>query len=83
MEFINNEIKKNLAWKLDAYIRKTAKEDDTIRTEMTLIRDKQWLTGKLEVSFPGSTFRSSRENYTKLDDLLNHLFVHIKEQMAK
>ncbi len=83
MEFIKKEIEKNLSGKLDAYIRKTAKEDDSIRTELTLIRDKQWLTGKLEVSFPWSAFRSSRDNYTKLDDLLNHLFIHIKEQMAK
>lgn len=41
MEFIKKEIEKNLSGKLDAYIRKTAKEDDSIRTELTLIRDKQ------------------------------------------
>ena len=82
-EFIRNEIEKNMSGKLDAYIKRTAKEWDKIRAEITLTRDKLGTTGKLEVSFPGNIFRSSRENYTKLDDLINHLFIHIKEQMAK
>ena len=82
-EFIHAEIKNNLSGKLDAYIRRQAKEDDTIRTELTLSRDKIGITGKLEVSFPGNSYRSSRESYMKLDDLINHLFVHIKEQMGK
>jgi len=76
-------MEKNLSGKLDTYIKKTAKEGDKIRAEITLTRDKAGTSGKLEISFPGNTFRSSRENYSKLDDLINHLFVHIKEQMAK
>jgi hypothetical protein len=82
-EFIKNEIDKNLTGKLDAYIKRQAKETDIIRVEITLSRDKLWSTGKLEISFPAHSYRSSRENYAKLDDLINHLFIHIKEQMAK
>ncbi|MBX9809570.1 hypothetical protein K2X92_04245 [Candidatus Gracilibacteria bacterium] len=82
-EFIDIEVKKNISGKLDAYIKKQSKEGDTIRTEISLKRDKAGITGKLEVSFPGHSYRSSRDNYAKLDDLVNHLFVHIKEQMAK
>jgi hypothetical protein len=82
-DYIHREVEANLTGKLDAYLRRTAKEDDKIRTELTLTRDKLGTTGKLEVSFPGHAFRSSRENYAKLDDLINHLFVHIKEQMGK
>jgi hypothetical protein len=82
-EFIRNEIAKNVSGKLDAYIKRQAKEVDVVRVEMTLDRVKLGTTGKLEVSFPGHSYRSSRENYAKLDDLINHLFVHIKEQMAK
>jgi predicted PilT family ATPase len=81
--YIRTEVESNLAGKLDAYIRRTAKEWDKVRAELTLIRDKVGTTGKLEVSFPGNAYRSSRDNYTKLDDLINHLFVHIKEQMGK
>lgn len=82
-EYINTEVGNNLSGKLDAYIRKMAKEDDKIRAELTLTRDKLGSTGKLEISFPGHAYRSSRENYAKLDDLINHLFIHIKEQMGK
>lgn len=82
-EYINTEVANNLSGKLDAYIRKMAKEDDKIRAELTLTRDKLGSTGKLEISFPGHAYRSSRENYAKLDDLINHLFIHIKEQMGK
>jgi hypothetical protein len=82
-EFIRAEVEKNISGKLDAYLKKLAKEDAIIRTELTLTRDKVGISGKLEVSFPGNSFRSARESYVKLDDLVNHLFVHIKEQMAK
>ncbi len=82
-EYIHREVESSLLGKLDAYIRRTAKAWDKIRAELTLTRDKLGTTGKLEVSFPGHAFRSSRENYTKLDDLINHLFIHIKEQMGK
>jgi hypothetical protein len=82
-DYIRTEIQSNLSGKLDAYIRRTASESDKIRTELTLTRDKLGTTGKLEVSFPGHAFRSGRENYAKLDDLINHLFIHIKEQMGK
>ncbi len=81
--YIRTEVESNLAGKLDAYIKRTAREWDKVRAELTLIRDKVGTTGKLEVSFPGQAYRSSRENYAKLDDLINHLFVHIKEQMGK
>jgi len=82
-EYIHHEIESNLSGKLDAYLKRTTKEGDKIRAELTLTRSKLGNTGKLEISFPGSSYRSSRENYAKLDDLINHLFIHIKEQMGK
>ncbi|MBC7503731.1 hypothetical protein H7169_02070 [Candidatus Gracilibacteria bacterium] len=80
---IYHEIDKNIIGKLDAYIRKTVKEGDKIRIELTLIRDKIGITGKLIISFPGGIYRSARENFLKLEDLINHLFSHVKEQMGK
>lgn len=82
-EYIHAEIEKNLTGKLDSYIRRLAKEWDKIRAEITLTRNNLGSSGKLDISFPGHSFRSSRENYAKLDDLINHLCIHIKEQMAK
>ncbi len=81
--YIQAEIASNLSGKLDVYIRRTAKEWDKIRAELTLTRDKLGSSGKIEISFPGHAYRSSRENYAKLDDLINHLCIHIKEQMGK
>lgn len=81
--YIHNQIEDNLIGKLDAYIRKTAKEWDKIRVELTLTRDNKFMSGKLAISFPGSSYRSVRENFSKLEDLINHLFVHVKEQMGK
>ncbi len=51
-EFIRNEIEKNVSGKLDAYIKRQAKEIDVVRVEITLDRVKLGTTGKLEVSFP-------------------------------
>lgn len=83
LEYIRHEIDKALTGKLDVYLKKHTKPEDKIRTELTLNRTKKGITGKLEVLFPGGGFRSSREDFEKLDDLLNHLFSHIKDQMAK
>ena len=82
-KYIHNQIEDNLIGKLDAYIRKTAKEWDKIRVELTLTRDKKFISGKLAISFPGSSYRSLRENFVILDELISHLFVHVKEQMGK
>ena len=77
-------IEKNLAGKLDTYINKLAKEDSALRVELTVEREKDnQSTGKLVVSIGKNIYRSSRENFDNLADLVNHLFTHIKEQIAK
>lgn len=83
LEYIQNEIDKALSGKLDVYIKKHIKEGDKIRVELSMTRSKKNFSGKLEVLFPGGGFRSVREDFAKLDDLINHLFSHIKDQMAK
>lgn len=44
---------------------------------------KDHFTGVVQLQVPGHTYRSEREDYKKLDDLINHLFDHVKEQMSK
>lgn len=83
IDFIRYEVDKALIGKLDVYIKKYVKEDDKLRLELTVTRTKKGITGKLDLSFPGGAFRSQREDFEKLDDLVSHLFSHIKEQMAK
>ncbi len=82
--FLQTEIEKNLSGKLDTYIRScVTEENDSVRLEAFFERAKTGFNGKLILSVPGNTYRSERENFEKLDDLVSHLFSHLKTQMAK
>lgn len=81
--FIQEEVQKNLSGKLDAYLKKIATPQDTVRVELTLVKSKKGTSGKLHLSLPGHAYFSEREDFEKLDDLINHLFTHIKDQIAK
>jgi hypothetical protein len=82
-EFIQTEVERNLSGKLDAYLKKIAQENDKIRVELSLDRSKKGINGKLHIILPGTTIISEREDFGKLEDLINHLFSHIKDQLAK
>lgn len=82
-DYIRHEIMKNITGKLDVYLKKHVKEWDKIRVEVSILPDKKWKSGKVEISFPGGSFRSARENFEKMDDLIHHLFSHLKDQLAK
>lgn len=81
---INIIVDKNLHGKIDSYIKKHNKWDDTVRVELTLKRenDKQ-AAGKLIITISGKSYRSERENFDNVHDLVNHLFTHLKDQLAK
>lgn len=77
-------IDKNLTGKMDSYIAKHEQPNSPVRVELTLKREKNGQAqGKLVISVGPKSYRSERENFDKLDDLINHLFTHIKDQMAK
>jgi hypothetical protein len=77
-------IEKNLSGKLDSYIRKNNKDDAIVRVELTLKREKDTkASGKLMLSIGKNTIRSERADFDNVHDLANHLFTHIKDQMAK
>ena len=82
-EYIAHEIDKNLTEKLDAYLRKYP-ETAEARLEITLTRWKhETFDGKISLWANGETYRSNREEFKKLSDLIDHLFTHIKEQLSK
>ncbi len=81
--FIEWEINKNLRGKLDTYITKHKKEDGKIRVEVTLVRGKHGINGKVHITISGQSFHVEREDFEKLEDLINHLFSHLKDQLAK
>ena len=77
-------IEKNLAGKMDSYIRKHEKPNSPVRVELTVKKESDGKsTGKLVLSVGPKSYRSEREHFDSLSDLVNHLFTHIKEQMAK
>ncbi len=77
-------IEKNLQGKIDSYIKKHNKVDESVRVEITLKREKDTqASGKLVVTIAGKSFRSERENFDNVHDLVNHLFTHLKDQLAK
>lgn len=83
-ESISIIVEKNLQGKIDTYIRKHAKPESTIRVELSLKRENDnQSAGKLIISFEGKSWRSERENFDNVHDLVNHLFTHLKDQLAK
>jgi hypothetical protein len=77
-------VEKNLNGKMDSYIKKHEKPNSPVRVELTAKRESDGkATGKLILSVWPKSYRSEREHFDNLADLVNHLFTHIKEQMAK
>ncbi len=77
-------VKHNLENKLDNYLKKYSdKEDAEWVIEVKIEKNKKdmfdWVvSAKLDTD----SFRYSREDYKNLDDLINHLFDHFKEELS-
>lgn len=81
-EFLENETRKWISGKLDSYLKKYTKEGDKTRVEVWFTRGKKWFSGKIHLVVSGRAFHTERENFEKLEDLVSHLFTHLKDQMA-
>lgn len=84
-DVVERLVKENLENKLDNYLIKFEKKDDA-ETDIDLFidRNKKWLFNwKLLVNIDWKSYRYEREDYKKLDDLVNHFFDHLKEDLAK
>ena len=80
---IDRLVEANLNNKLDSYLKKFSKNDAEWTVELSLDKNKKGeFNGKVQATFDGKSFRSEREDFKKLDDLVNHLFDHIKVQLA-
>lgn len=83
-EAIDRLIESNLSGKLDSYLKKYTKPDQEVLLTITLEEDaKGKFSGKLALRVDGPDYYSSRDAFDSLGDLVNHLFDHIKEQMAR
>jgi len=83
-EVIERLVNENLTNKLDSYIGKYEKEDAEGTIELHVDKNKKGLfDSKLQANLDCTHFRYEIEDYKKLDDLINHLFDHFKEELSK
>ena len=85
---VDRLVKENLKNKLDWYLKKfEAKKDVEWTIELKVDKHSnekkkglfQWV---LQINIDWNSFRYSREDYKNLDDLINNLFTHFKEELS-
>jgi len=82
-EVIERLINENLNKKLDQYLNKFDKDWAVWLLDINVDKNKKWLfNGKVQANLDGESYRAEREDYKKLDDLINHLFEHLKLQLS-
>lgn len=83
-EVVERLVWENLRTKLDNYLNKFSKESAEWTLEIKADKNKKWLFDAiLNVNLDWNMFRYEREDYKNLDDLINHLFDHLKEELSK
>ena len=83
-EVVERLVWENLNTKLDQYLNKFDKADAEGTIEITTEKNKKGLfDAKIQANLDGQSYRFEREDYKKLDDLINHLFDHFKEALSK
>lgn len=83
-EVVERLIDENLKNKLSHYLNKFDKTDAEWIIDLSVDKNTRWLfDGKLQANFDWKSYRSEREDFKKLDDLINHMFLHIKESLSK
>ncbi len=82
-EVIERLVDENVSTKLDNYLNKFKKEDSIGTLKVTINKNKKWLFNwNINAVFDWETYRTEREDFKNLDDLINHLFEHIKWQLS-
>lgn len=83
-EIIERLVKANLDNKVSGYLKKYEdKQDAEGSIELKLDKNKKDLfDGKLIVNLDRDQFIYEREDYQNLDDLVNNLFKHLKEELS-
>ncbi len=77
-------VNENLDKKLNTYLKQFEKEDVEWIIDFSIDENKKWLFNwVLQIKIDWKSFRYEREDYKNLDDLVNNLFDHFKEELAK
>jgi len=86
---VRSVVEKNLSEKMSSYLNKISKHspDAEVRFEVTIHKNKR-TTGGYDGSFlffysgQTSSVPYQREDFTRLDDLVNHAFDHFKQHLS-
>ena len=83
-EVVERLVKENLEHKVSAYLKKYEDKADAEGTiELKIEKNKKDLfNGKLIAKLDKDEFIFEREDYENLDDLVNNLFKHLKEELS-
>ncbi len=82
-EVVKRIVEKNVTGKLDHYLKKFESESAESTIEAKVDTNKKWLfDGTLIASLDGESYHYHREDYSNLDDLVNNLFDHLKEELS-
>lgn len=83
-EVIERLVSTNLESKVSAYLKKYEDKKDAEGTiEIKIEKNKKDLfNGKLIANLDADEFIFEREDYENLDDLINNLFRHLKEELS-
>nr|MDD3720301.1 hypothetical protein [Candidatus Gracilibacteria bacterium] len=82
-EVVERLVSENTSTKLDHYLAKFSKNDAEGMLEVKIDKNKKGLfDGVIHAKLDGNAYRSEREDFKNLDDLINHLFEHLKEQLS-
>ncbi|MCH2188417.1 hypothetical protein MK079_01145 [Candidatus Gracilibacteria bacterium] len=82
-EVIERIVQENMSNKLDQYLNKFHKEDAEGTIELKVDKNKKGLfDASLHANLDGNVHHFSREDYKNMDDLINHLFDHLKEALS-
>lgn len=82
-EVIERLAQKNVSTKLDHYLNKF--DNDTAEGIIEIKADKNkkgLFDAVIQANLDGKSYRFSRDEYVNLDDLINHLFEHFKEELS-
>jgi len=83
-EVVERLVQKNLDHKINHYINKFDGEDVEGTININIEKNKKWLLNwVLQINIDWNNFRYEREDFKNLDDLVNHLFKHFKEEISK
>ncbi|MCD5380403.1 hypothetical protein LR004_00595 [Candidatus Gracilibacteria bacterium] len=83
-EVIERLVSTNLESKVSAYLKKYEDKKDAEGTlDLKIEKNKKNLfNGKLIANLDSDEFIFEREDYENLDDLINNLFRHLKEELS-